>query len=161
MVPKRTVVLDGQKRKEPTLAYLDNDHYKRTKDGVTEHNVPKWNWEGVREPSKLQKKRLISLVMMKVMETALTNHLYQFNEQIYRQSNGGPIGDNITNLDSQLVMYTFATRYKAKLLNLGLYEYVVLFKIYVDDHNQAGWCLPYGTLYTAGKLYIPGKGWRG
>ena len=58
-------------------------------------------------------------------------------------------------------MYTFATRYKAKLLNLGLYEYVVLFKIYVDDHNQAGWCLPYGTLYTSGKLYIPGKGWRG
>ena len=48
---------------------------------VTEHNVPKWNWEGVREPSKLQKKRLISLVMMKVMETTLTNHLYQFNNR--------------------------------------------------------------------------------
>ena len=34
-------------------------------------------------------------------------------------------------------------------------------KIYVDDLNQVGYCLPLGSRYENGKLYIPGKGWQG
>ena len=34
-------------------------------------------------------------------------------------------------------------------------------KIYVDDLNQAGFCLPLGSVYHHGKLFIPGKGWCG
>ena len=38
--------------------------------------------------------------------------------KIFRQLSGGPIGDNLTNLMSKLVMFTFSTKYKAKLENL-------------------------------------------
>ena len=34
-------------------------------------------------------------------------------------------------------------------------------KLYVDDLNQAGHCLKFGTKYRNGRLYIPGEGWRG
>ena len=34
-------------------------------------------------------------------------------------------------------------------------------KIYVDDHNQGYRALPYGSVYTNGKLYRPGVGWSG
>ena len=37
----------------------------------------------------------------------------------------------------------------------------MLMKLYVDDLNQAGFCLPLGTRYVRGKLYMPGLGWRG
>ena len=80
---------------------------------------------------------------------------------MYKKNNGCPIGDNFTQIFSQLVMYTFAVRYKNRLINLSLYQQTVLFKIYVDDHNQAGQCLPYGTMYHKGKLYIPKVSWRG
>ena len=62
---------------------------------------------------------------------------------------------------SKLVMFTFSTKYKAKLENLQLLKKVVLLKIYVDDQNQSGWTLPYGAKYYKGKLFIPGLGWRG
>ena len=38
---------------------------------------------------------------------------------------------------------------------------MILLKLYVDDLNQAGLCLPLGSKYVRGKLYIPGQGWRG
>ena len=34
-------------------------------------------------------------------------------------------------------------------------------KIYVDDLNQVGLRLPYGSIFRKGKLYIPGEGWKG
>ena len=37
----------------------------------------------------------------------------------------------------------------------------MLLKIYVDDSNQAGKCIPYGTKYHKGRLYIPKVGWKG
>ena len=47
------------------------------------------------------------------------------------------------------------------IVRLSLLQQTVLLKIYVDDLNQAGLCLPLGTRYARGKLYIPGHGWRG
>ena len=44
---------------------------------------------------------------------------------------------------------------------LSLSDQVVLMKLYVDDLNQAGYCLPIGSRYIKGKLYIPGIGWKG
>ena len=58
-------------------------------------------------------------------------------------------------------MYRFIHRYKQRLANLHLLDKTVLLKVYVDDCNQAGARLPYGTQYAGGKLYLPGEGWRG
>ena len=161
VIPMRTAVLEGNIRREPTLAFLDTDTYTRVSRGVKEQGVPKWNWNNVRKPSTLQKKQMVALVLMKVVETALQNHLYQFDQVVYRQLSGGPIGDNFTQLSSQVVIYTFATKYRKKLINLSLYQSTVLLKIYVDDCNQAGKCIPYGTKYHKGRLYIPKVGLKG
>ena len=133
VIPRRQTEIDGTSRKRPSLAFLDTDTYTRVSNGVSEKNVPKWNWEEIRSPSVLQKKRLLALALMEIARTILSNHIYQFNGTIFRQRSGGPIGDNFTNLASQLVMYVFSRMYKAKLTNLRLYDKVVLHKIYVDD----------------------------
>ena len=38
---------------------------------------------------------------------------------------------------------------------------IKLLKVYVDDLNQVARCLPVGSRYIAGKLYVPGEGWKG
>ena len=42
-LPKRQSVIDGVKTRKVTIAYLDMDTFTRTKNGITEKNVPKWN----------------------------------------------------------------------------------------------------------------------
>ena len=106
---------------------------------------------------------MIALAIMEVVKTTLTNHLYKFNGILYKQLSGGPIGDDITRISASLVMFMFVDGYRLKLMQLAIYESIRLMKVYVDDLNQVGVCLPYGTKYCKGRLYIPGEGggWRG
>ena len=160
-IPKRQVEIDGTERGRPSMAYLDSDHYSRTVNGQTEKNVEKWVWNGVKEPSLIQRKKLVALMLTKTLELTLTNHLYQFDGDLYRQLVGGPIGENLTQVCAKIVMKKFTKIYKNKLNKLGLLDHTILLKVYVDDLNQAGYCLPTGTTYTNGALYLPGQGWRG
>lgn len=57
-------------------------------------------------------------------------------------------------------MYGFADKCGQELRKLSLYDLIVLMKIYVVDHNQAGYCLSVSTTYTHNKLYISDYGWR-
>ena len=68
---------------------------------------------------------------------------------------GGPIGDDATMVAAELVMFTFVFRYKERLMKLDIYCDLILLKVYVDDLNQVGKCLPVRTRYIAGKLFIP------
>ena len=47
------------------------------------------------------------MAMMVAVKNILENHLYMLNSELYRQLTGGPIGDNITMIASELVMYDF------------------------------------------------------
>ena len=100
-------------------------------------------------------------MLASVIEIILTNHLYLFDGKVYRQAIGGPIGENITQVSAKIVMWLFTRGYRKKLCQLSLNDQILLMKIYVDDLNQVGYCLPIGSRYTNGKLYIPGQGWRG
>ena len=95
------------------------------------------------------------------MSDSFTNHLYQFKGQVYKQKDGGPIGDNATNIAADLIMCSFIGGYRQKLQKLGLNDSIKLLKVYVDDLNQVARCLPVGPRYMAGKLYVPGEGWKG
>ena len=143
------------------MAYSDSDFYMKTLNGESVKDVPKWIWDNVREPTLKQKKKLIILTLNKMIELTLTNHLYQFDNKIYKQVKGGPIGENLTQMCAKIVMYSFVVRYRKKLAKLSLLDQTMLLKIYVDDLNQAGYCLPTGSKYLEGKLYIPNKGWFG
>ena len=123
---------------------------------MTDNNVPKWNWSKTRVPSQLQKKKNIALVLMATMKTVLQNHLYEFDGQLYRQKEGGPIGENITQIAADLVMFKLMGGFKKRLKRLNLVA--ILLKLYVDDLNQVGECLPLGSQYKEGTLYVPGQG---
>ena len=95
------------------------------------------------------------------VKVVLGNHLYNINNQLYRQLKGGPIGENITNILAEIVMFEFINGYKNCLFKLEIYQYILFIKVYVDDMNQGCQSLPYGTKFINGKLYIPGVGWTG
>ena len=160
-IPSRRVEEDGTSRRTPTLAFLDKDTYTRTRNGVKENDIEKWIWEKVKKPSKIQEKKMSALTLMAIAKEIFQNHLYKFNGQLYKQRSGGPIGDNATNDAADVVMWIFITHYKRSLSRLGISKETVLLKVYVDDLNQAGLRLPYGTQYIRGRLYIPGRGWSG
>ena len=124
-IPVRQVTIDGTNRSEPTLAYLDNTTYTRVINGVKYRGTEKWVWTNVRSPSKLQKKKMIAMGLMASTRTLLENHIYVFNGQLYLQKKGGPIGDNVTMISSELVMFEFVLLYKQKLLRLTLYSDVL------------------------------------
>ena len=96
-----------------------------------------------------------------IVKTTLTNHLYLFDGEVYKQKEGGPIGDNVTQIAARIAMFLFSSGYKRQLTSLGLLKQTYLLKLYVDDLNQAGYCLPLGTWFKDGKIYLPGIGWRG
>ena len=160
VVPLRQVNIDGTTRGKPTLAYLDSDTYTRVSNGKKELDVQKWIFKS-RKPTRIQKRKIIALVLMATAKTILGNHIYSFNGKIYKQKSGGPIGEDSATKSAKVVMYKFINGYKQKLIKLSLQEHIVLLKIYVDDLNQARLCLPFGTRYIRGKIYIPGQGWKG
>ena len=134
---------DGTTRREPTLSYLDTDTYSRVRMGVKEKDIPKWIWDKVKEPSEAQRRRMVALSICTVARYTFENHLYKFNGQVYRQTSGGPIGDNATNDAANIVMWQFIIGYRKMLARLDLLSQSVLLKVYVDDLNQAGLRLPY------------------
>ena len=61
---------------------------------------------------------------MAAIKLILENHIYSFNGKIYKQTSGGPIGEDITRMSAEIVMYLFVQRYKSKLVELLLFEEV-------------------------------------
>ena len=160
-MPVRQTELDGTDRGKPGLAYLDTDTYTRTINGVRTKGINKWVWNKAKKPSALQRKKLIALSLMSAVKTVLENHVYTFNGELYRQKKGGPIGENLTNLAASLCMGDMIAKYKKILMNLKIGQTVKFIKIYVDDLNQCGRCLPYGSTFLRGRLYRPSIGWTG
>ena len=71
------------------------------------------------------------------------------------------MGEDSATKSANVVMLKFVREYKNRLIRLSLYENIVLLKIYVDDLNQAGFCLLLGTRCVRSKFYIPDLGWGG
>jgi hypothetical protein len=153
--PSRQVELDHTARAKPGLAYLDKDTYHRVVNGVKSGEIEKWNWIGKKQPSELQKKRMIALTLMKAVETVLGNHIYCFDGQLYRQREGGPIGDRLTTILARFITRKFVRGYIKKLSDLNINSLVRMIKIYVDDLNCVTYCLPWGTEYDGDKIVLP------
>ena len=76
MIPTIQTVLDGTKRRDPNIAFLDMDTNIIPSNGRIKKDVQKWNWTDKRKPSSLQKKRLLALALMEVIRTTLGNYIY-------------------------------------------------------------------------------------
>ena len=83
-IPDRQVDLDGTNRHPVTIAYLESDTYDRITNGKTEKNVPKCSWTKVKKPSLKQRKKLVALALIKMIELTLSKHLYQLEEGFFK-----------------------------------------------------------------------------
>ena len=95
---------------------------------------------------------MISRAVEVAVETIMENHIYQFDENVYRQKDGGPIGLEITGVLARLVMLWWDREYITKLNNLGLG--LELYKRYVDDSNMGSKPMKPGVRLVDGKLSI-------
>jgi hypothetical protein len=76
-------------------------------------------------------------MLVEAMKTALLfimkNHVYTFNEVIYRQVKGGPIGLELTGVLAQVFMVWWDRQFKNEANDIGLR--IHMYKRYVDDIN--------------------------
>ena len=74
------------------------------------------------------------------------NHVYRFGGQIFKQQEGGSIGDRWTGAASELVMQDWAEKYKAILDRSEVRT--ILLAGYVDDGRQGTTLLPEGMRFN-------------
>ena len=111
--------------------------------------------ESIQTTVRSPEKKMLAMALMAIMNNILQNHVYMFNKRLFRQRIGGPIGDNITNLAAQIVMYEFILAYMKFLTRVKLNESIYFLKVYVDDLNQGNQLLPFGSKYINEKLFRP------
>ena len=143
-IPRRTVVEEGAATKRPTIAYLDCDTYVSRRKGQRAETRPKWSWSSWKEPRERQRKVMFALVMREQVRTIISNHLYSFGGNLYRQASGGPIGLQLTTILARAVMINFDSKFKASLSKLKLEP--LLSERYVDDQNMATKAIPRGMV---------------
>ena len=83
---------------------------------------------------------MVALLLMKQVKVMMTNHLYTFDRQLYRQDSGGPTGLQLTGEAARSVMRLFDREYKNQLVKLHMKP--ILHKRYVDDNNLAARQVP-------------------
>ena len=151
-IPDRVVELEGTARGEVGMAYLDTEYFTRKDiDGKTV-KVEKWSWRGKREPTMMQKKRMIASMMQVMVGAIMRNHHYQFDGKLYLQQTGGPIGLKLSGVLARLVMLKFDRVYLEKLKRLGIDP--VMYQRYIDDLNMALSCIPPGLRFCNNKLVL-------
>ena len=69
------------------------------------------------------------------LDLVLKNHVYQFNNTVRKQSDGGPIGLDLTEVIAKIFMGWWDQQLLRKLRENGLS--VSLYKRYVDDINMS------------------------
>jgi hypothetical protein len=116
--------------------------------------IEKWSWKGKRNPSLIQRKKMIASMMRILVREIMTNHCYQFDGKLYLQQAGGPIGLKLSGVLARLVMLKFDRLYLDKLSKLDIE--LVLYQRYIDDLNMALSCLPPGLRFRNNKLvHVP------
>ena len=92
------------------------------------------DWLEANPPTLEQKTKLIGLVLAIAVETIMSQHTYMVGDQVFLQSEGGPIGMTASSAIAAAVMLWFDELYLAKAEEAG-YE-IVVYERYIDDVNQ-------------------------
>ena len=72
-------------------------------------------WTHAKEPSEQQKQRMLALMITKAAITSMGNHTYRFNGTVYKQQDGGPIGDELSQAIARLVMIWWDEEFLKKM----------------------------------------------
>ena len=93
------------------------------------------DWLPAPTPNDSQKQKLLSLAMEVGIDIIMSNHTFMLGDDIYLQSDGGPIGLEFTGAIARVVMMYWDFLYLEKVAAAGLL--LLLYLRYVDDSNQA------------------------
>ena len=105
---------------------------KRQEDTAAKDDAEKWT--KVKDPSENQKKRMLALVIAHGVKKVMSNHVYQTGNDFYIQSDGGPIGLELTGAVHRPFMRMWDRRYMRAVSRAGYL--MLMYKRYVDDSNQ-------------------------
>ena len=141
-IPRR----EGESNRKITIAYLCNKQYEN-------------KWIPAKQPSQMQKKRMVAITVAKAVRTCIENHTYRVGDRIYHQQEGGPIGLELTGAVSRAFMKRWDRLYLEKAKKAGVK--MKLYERYVDDSNQVAEVPPHGTKLDRETMKIvmdPNKG---
>ena len=124
LIPIRSLDLVGSRLKVK-LSYLDSDSATKGLD--------KWTWRQNWDPTPAQQRRLMAVYLGKLSKWIMTNHIYQFDGQMYLQLLGAPIGLQISVNIARLVMISWDKSMRRKLVENNIRCEMLL--RYVDDVN--------------------------
>ena len=110
------------------------------------------NWSSPEQaPNDLQKREMIIRALQIAIKFIMKNHTYTFGNQIRKQSNGGPIGVDITGTIAQIFMMWWDKEFKTRLSSLLIA--LEMMKRYVDDINMGMPPIKPGTSYQDGAIH--------
>ena len=129
LIPKRRVG-DERRGRKPGPAYWDNDFVEMMIDGEMEKEQ---KWIRAREPFKYQKKRMLALMFSKATEISMKNHMYRFDGKLFKQKDGGPIGDELSQAVARLVMIWWDNEFCGRCRQLDVR--MKMYTRYVDEQT--------------------------
>ena len=91
-----------------------------------------------------EERKLLTIALKIAISAILKNHIYKFDEKLYRQTSGGAIGLELTGEIAKVYMAWWDKQFLKKLDELGILQ--LLYKRYVDDINTATVYLGYGCV---------------
>ena len=127
--------------KKPTVQSLTHEEW--------EERHSHWN-DPVRQPTEEEKRKMIIIALGCQMKAVMTNHDYTFNNEIRKQSKGGPIGLDLTGSIAQIFMIWWNNELKRRLRLLEID--LLMHKSYVDDINVALTPIEAGYQLTEGEI---------
>ena len=130
VIPMRKT--EHETHRKITVAYLcdkNNDH----------------KWGNARSPGHRQRKKMLGIAIAEGVRTCMANHVYCMGDRIYLQSEGGPIGLELTGAVSRPFMARWDRLYLERVQQAG--GEMLMYKRYVDDSNQIGKVPPPGARY--------------
>ena len=83
------------------------------------------------QPTPAEHKNIVACVLEIATRTLFENHCYRFGKKVYKQEQGGSIGDRWTGSAAEMVVQDWSEEYREILSNSGLK--VHLLAGYVDD----------------------------
>ena len=115
-------------------------------------------WTVARKPGVRQKKKLLALAITVGVQTVMSGHTYRIGDTVYLQTEGGPIGLELTGAVSRPFMQKWDLLYLEKIRVAGIL--MRMYKRYVDDSNQIAVVPEPGSRYdeNTGRVISDGQG---
>ena len=108
--------------------------------------------EPLNKPTAEQRKQMIALALEIGIKAVMKNHIYRFNDQIYLQKEGGPIGLELTGAIARVFMIWWDTQFLEKIKNIRTNWNLHFYMRYIDDTNMIGDIMTPGMRYEGGRL---------